>query len=215
MRRKLLSFFRRDDRVIAAAAAIAARLQNRIPERDLYDIGLPALHFAEKAWDGRGNFDSFAIQRIQWYILDELRRTRRLDVAMAAAAAELAAEQYGTSSSSPRGARRHGDDPEKSIEDMIDAGAANFALELLAADNVEEDVERMKLLRAVEELPPPEDKVVHGYYYEGKTFAELSRELNIGETTAFDAHARGLERLKQRLQRPPRPLLLRLTTAQE
>ena len=216
MKRKVLSWFRRDDRVSAAARAVATRIQHRISEGELYDIGLPGLHFAEKAWDGRGDFDAFAIQRISWYILDELRRARKHDVVVrAAASAELAAEQYALSETSPHATFHQEEDAAKSIEEMIEAGAANFAMELVAADDVEEDVERMKLRRAVEELPPPEDEVVHGYYYEGKTFAELSRDLNMGETTAVDAHARAIGRLKQRLQRPPRARVLRLASAQD
>ena len=49
----------------------------------------------------------------------------------------------------------------------------------------------------VDEMPTPEDKVMEAYYYKGMTFAEIGKELGMGETTAFECHARAMRRLRK------------------
>lgn len=187
----------RDRIVETAARMVSRRLHGRVPWEELYDLGLPGLHLAKTAWDGRGMFEAFAHQRIRWVIIDELRKQRRTSGPMAMAAAELAATQHARSVRQVAVSETPQEDAEGSIDDVVDGGAANFFVDVAAATVVEDDAERIRLRRAVDELPPPEDKIIDGYYYQGKTFAEISQELGMGETTANDAHARAVRRLKK------------------
>jgi RNA polymerase sigma factor (sigma-70 family) len=187
----------RDRIVETAARMVSRRLHSRVPWEELYDLGLPGLHLAKLAWDGRGMFEAFAHQRIRWVIIDELRKRRRTSGPMAMAAAELAATEHARSVREVAVSETAQEDAEGSIDDIVDGGGANFFVDVEAATVVEDDAERIRLRRAVKELPPPEDKVIEAYYYEGMTFAEIAEELGMGETTANDAHARAVRRLKK------------------
>lgn len=168
----------------------------RLPE--LYDLGLPGLATARAEWDGRGNFDAFAIQRIRWAMIDELRKRRRNPQSMALAAAELAAHQHGrtredvyATSTNPRAAA------EENIEEVVDSGAGSYAVDIDAAEAVETDSERMRLRRAVTDLPPPQDQVIHRHSYLGESFQEVSEALGIPRATVFDLYSKAVTALRR------------------
>ncbi len=187
----------RDRLVEIAARLLSRRLAGAEKWEDLYDLGLPGLHLAKTQWDGRGEFEPFAIERIRWAMLDELRKQKRGARSMAVAATELSARENGRPYAEVVRVEDPQHEAEISIDDVVDGGGANYHVDLAAADGVEKDADRMRLRRAVKELPTPEDKVMEAYYYKGMTFAEIGKELGMGETTAFECHARAMRRLRK------------------
>lgn len=185
----------RDRLTEIVARQVARRFAFRVPWEELYDLGLPAMHAAKQAWNGQGSFQPFAIQRIRWRILDELRKRRRDEEMIAAAAAELAARQHVLKEDQLHRSHRPQRDAEANIDEVLDGFGANYALDVEAGDVVPHDSERIRLRKAVEELPPPEDQVIHRYCYLGQTFDEVADHLGIGETTARDIHKRAVQRL--------------------
>ena len=170
---------------------------------DLYDLGVPGLAAAQAEWDGRGQFEAFAFQRIRWAIVDGLRKRRRDPLTMAVAAAELAAEQVPRTLQDIRGTTFDlKGAAEESIDEMVDAAGASFAVDVEGAERVEEDVNRLRLKRAISELPPPQDQVMERYIYLGETFEDVGKAVGLTAAGVCKMHARALRTLRTRLGDP-------------
>lgn len=186
------------DRVLEAMAKhLQGRFGNSIPWEELYDLGVPAIVKARAEWDGRGHREAFLMQRARWGILDALRKARRDARTMAVAATELSAREHVKTRDQLLRAQDPERDAEINIDEIVDNSAASYAIDIEAGERVPFDGERLRLRRAVEELPPPEDQVIHLYCYLGKTFEEVAKDLGIGESTVRDTHKRAIARLKR------------------
>lgn len=188
---------------------VASQMYRRVGDRtgltldDLYDLGVPGLATAHAEWDGRGHFEPFALQRIRWAIVDSLRRRRRDPLTKAMAAAELAAEQVPRTLQDIRGTTFNlKEEAEASIDEMVDAAGASFALDVEAEERVEEDVNRLRLKRAISELPPPQDQVMERYIYFGETFEDVGKAVGLTAAAVCKMHARALKALRRRLGDP-------------
>jgi RNA polymerase sigma factor for flagellar operon FliA len=51
--------------------------------------------------------------------------------------------------------------------------------------------------RIIETLPGPEQEIIYGCYFEGKTLAEVSEELGLSRSWTCRLHARALARLRE------------------
>jgi len=187
----------RDRLTETVARQLERRLGRSVPWEELYDMGLPALHAAKTAWNGQGRFEAFAMQRLRWKMLDELRKRRRDSQSMALAAAELAARRHALTEDQLHRSHAPQRDAELNIDDIVDSACASYAIDVAAGEVVPHDADRMRLRRAVEELPPPEDQVIDRYCYLGQTFEEVASHLGIGESTAMDIHGRAVKRLQR------------------
>jgi RNA polymerase sigma factor (sigma-70 family) len=177
--------------------------QTGLTVSDLYDMGVPGLATAQAEWDGRGQFEPFALQRIRWAIVDGLRKRRRDPLAMAMAAAELAAEQLPRTLADIRGAALDlREAAEECIDEVIDVAGANLAIDIEGAERVEDDVNRLRLRRAISELPPPQDEVMERYVYRGETFEDVGKAVGLTAAAVCKMHARALHALRLRLGDP-------------
>lgn len=175
----------------------------RLSVEDLYDLGVPGLARAHADWDGRGNFDPFAMQRIRWAIVDGLRKRSRDDLTMATAAAELSAEQTPRTLDDLRGATFDlKGAAEETLDEVVDMGGANLAMDLEGADAVEDDVNRIRLLRAISALPPPEDLIMERYTYHGDTFEEVGKAVGMSSAAACKIYAKAVRTLRRQLGDP-------------
>jgi RNA polymerase sigma factor for flagellar operon FliA len=190
----------RDRLVELTASAMATRLGGRRHFDELYDLGVFGLVSARREWDGRGQFEPFAMERIRWAMLDGLRQRRRDALGMARVAAELAAQQHARR---PQEVYAAGDGSqqiaEQNIDEIIEAAAANYAIDLDTA--VEHEAERMRIRRAISDLPPPQDQIFDRYYYEGQTFEEVADALGMKVTTVFELHVKGVQKLTRQFGR--------------
>lgn len=182
-------------------------MAGRIRWEEIYDLGVTALVEARAEWDGRGDFEAFAIQRVRWAMQDSLRKRRRDPVTLALSAAELAARQHDRSAAS---VARLGDEAqplaELSIQEVVDDAALNYSLDLGSLEEAEEDVERLHVRRAVKALTPPQDEVMERYVYKGETFAEVAEAMGLSTTAVFKIHAQAVRNLKAMLTAaPPKP----------
>ncbi len=191
---------RRDRLVEIAARLISRRTGGQVRWEEVYDLGVPAVVEAKADWDGRGNFEPFALERVRWAMLDGLRKNRREPVTMALAAAELAARQHARTADD---VARKGDEAEAiatlSVEDVLDDAGFNYALDLGGLRGAEQDTERARVRRAVKALPPPQDQVMERYVYQGDTFAEVATALGVSTTAVFKIHEAAVRTLKQKL----------------
>lgn len=165
------------------------RLGGRVSFEELYDLGVPGLAVAHHEWDGKGPFEPFAMARIRWAMIDELRKRRRDPVIMALTAVELSADNHShTAEELARAGGNVEDAAGESIDEIVDNAGGNLSVDVCGAERVEEDIERIRLRRAVKELPPPQDEVMDRYVYQGETFKEIGEALSLSGAAVFKIH---------------------------
>jgi RNA polymerase sigma factor for flagellar operon FliA len=155
-------------------------------------------------WDGRGDFETFALQRIDWAILRSLRRQvlRQNDQQVRAEAFALFAAQRAADALVGRD-----DDSRPNLLEWADATIRGFVLELGLADeasrdetdpdeDVERNVERVRLRQAISRLPPPEDRVLERHCYGDESFQDIGEALGLSKSTVGDIFQRGVRRLQ-------------------
>lgn len=147
---------------VAAVLEMVARQLHRffrgqVDRSELRSLGAAAATDARRRWDGRGSFEAFAAQRIEWGILRELKRQRRrdrraglLDEACALAAAGDAAERQAGRDRRERAAPKSeagvggagaaesgGADGGSFVKAFLDDMAAGFTVEVSAREAVD------------------------------------------------------------------------------
>lgn len=200
--------------ILPVASRLHARLGRGESLDDLCSMGRPAALEAARKWDGRGSFPAFTAQRIKWAILDGVRREQRsrpprdrrfaIELAMVASV-ERAADALVRVEDREGGAS---EDQRASLDAMLRNAAVAYTLERSAAAgdlavvadariDVDDDVERMRMRRAVLELPGAERAVVERYTYAEETFEEISEGLGMKRSTVFGLYWRAVERLRK------------------
>lgn len=210
-----------DDRVVEAerlVSPVAARIYRGIgrsvPLEDLCSMGRPAAVASAQKWDGRGSFPAFVAQRIKWAILDGVRheqkarplRDRRFAIQLGTlVSAERAADAL-LRVDAPDGDTS--EDRRSCLATLLRSAALSYAFERSAAvsdlsgiadarTDVEDEVERVRLRRAVGDLPDPQRAVVERHHYAGETFEEIAAALGMKRSTVFNLHGRAVERLRE------------------
>lgn len=212
------------------AAGISSRMAGPLDQEDVVSWGLFGLLDAVQTYDPgrRTKFESYAISKIRWSILDELRKVdplpRRARVRMREteqARAELA-QKLGRAPTEPEVARRLGVDFGKhralldrfaraqvgSLEARLECerGPGREMHDLLAdgaatdpASAAEAAEVRARLVRAIGDLSDQERVVTTFYYYEGLTLREIGCALHLTEGRISQILRRALLRLRQAL----------------
>ncbi len=178
---------------------------------------------------GKGvKFETYAVWRIKGAVLDQLRAldwasrsmrrkarnldgvTRKLDQKLGRAASDeevaremkLSRGDYFRMLDQVRGAvlvsldeARPGEDQEPTTlaDHLPDPGGINLEQRL------EEEEDKLALLRALHQLPEQERLVVSLYYYEHLTLKEIGRALGISESRVSQVHTRAMMRLRMRI----------------
>ncbi len=174
---------------------------------ELRSMGSLAAALAVQNWDGRGNFGDFALQRIRWGILDEVRkraRQMRLSDSRDEVSALVATERAADAAEATELPGFEG--PLPSVDSLLSDAVSGYALEVEAEDlpgegpeHVEHDVLRLRLRKAVETLPMVQRAVTERYLYHLDTFQEIGEALGITAASAFDAYNRAVRRLRRLL----------------
>ena len=174
-------------------------------------------------------FETYAVWRIKGAVLDQLRAldwasrsmrrkartldgvTQRLDQKLGRAATdhELARAMKMTRTDFYRlldqvrsavlvslDESRSGEDQEPGTlaDHLADPSAVNLE------ERLEEEENKLMLLRTLNQLPEQERLVVALYYYEHLTLKEIGRALGISESRVSQVHTRAMSRLRLRLQ---------------
>lgn len=183
--------------------------KGRVPVPELMSLGAAGATDALARWDGRGTFEPFAAQRIEWAILRELKRQSRRDDrasfrndVRALTAAEDATE---------RRVRRSppcADEGSSFVDELLQDMASGFTVEIMACDpdtvrdaesDVERDAERLRVRRVAKGLPETMADLIHRYYCRGETLEEMAEDLGLQKSTVFDRLNRALDQLRERL----------------
>lgn len=196
---------------VALAGQVAmqmhVRLRNYFQLDELKSLALTPALLAAREWDGRGSFAKFTVQRIRWALLTELRRERRQTRLLSRAgyhklvavtverAADLTAVTDDDAADPPPAA--------DVLAAMIRNAATAVTVELDASgmlpdphENVETNVERMRLRRAVAALPEAERMVIEQHGYHGATFEEIATASGVERSTLYSRYTRALDRLR-------------------
>ncbi|MFC4945391.1 FliA/WhiG family RNA polymerase sigma factor [Pseudonocardia sp. GCM10023141] len=211
--------------VHAVAGRLAASLPSYVDQSDLAQSGIFGLLDAVERFDPLRcpRFETYAAQRIRGAILDELRaqdwvprtvrgRMRELERAQerlegslhrAATDRELAAEM-GLPMRDLRGLAQQAQHP-VSVEALDEASGG--VSELLADGGAPDPMtvvqarETMRQLNlAVGQLGERDRTVIHLYYVENRTLAEIGRLLGVTESRVCQLHSRLVGRLRGRLE---------------
>ncbi len=212
------------------AAGISSRMAGPLDQEDVVSWGLFGLLDAVETYDPgrRTKFESYAISKIRWSILDELRKVdplpRRARVRMREteqARAELA-QTLGRAPTELEVARRLGVEFGKhralldrfaraqvgSLETRqeCERGPGREMHDLVAdgsatdpASAAEAAEVRARLVRAIGDLGEQERVVTTFYYYEGLTLREIGCALDLTEGRISQILRRALLRLRQAL----------------
>ncbi len=174
---------------------------------ELRSMGGPAATIALQRWDGRGHFGDFALQRVRWGILDELRKyARRMRLSDAAddVGALIAAERAADAAEAAEREGYEGGPP--SVDDLLDDAVTGYVADIDAAElpgegpeHVEHGAERLRLRREIASLPTVQRMVMERYLYELETFQQIGDALGITAASAFEAYNRALRRLRKLL----------------
>jgi RNA polymerase sigma factor (sigma-70 family) len=192
------------------ARQLFVRFRQEVPLDEIRSLAMPAAVAAAERWDGRGSLPKYVVQRARWAVLDGLRRERRRAALTQAASipqmAALNAERAAEVAAVVDEADTERAEPAAALQAFLRGAAASFTVDLDAAgalaapdphEDVEGNVDRMRVRRAVAELPEPERSVLERYGYAGETFEEIAAAGNLHRSTVFSAYARGVERLRQ------------------
>ncbi|MDX2086331.1 MAG: sigma-70 family RNA polymerase sigma factor [Kofleriaceae bacterium] len=202
------------------ANRVRAELRLAIDAGDLMGYGFTGLLEARSRFDeARGiPFAAFAHYRVRGAILDGVRQMARLPHSVH----RRLKEARGTSWALEELAAAQAAEPAEDLE-SLSAALYGFTKAVTAAfiaceiadedpDHVPDDtaespedaalsqLERARLRRALASLPKREREVIHAIYFEGKSLDDISREKDIGKTTAFRVHARALDLLQSALR---------------
>jgi RNA polymerase sigma factor for flagellar operon FliA len=151
------------------------------------------------------SFASFAQFRVRGAIYDGLRKTSLLPRTRYQQLKRAAEQQFQGCGSEPEST---GQDDTVLPVYMTPLGAADGddlpdPAWLRADDLLSRRYLALQVQKSIDTLPGPEQQIIRGHYYEGKTLAELSNELGLSPSWACRLHARALKRLRKNLHGKP------------
>lgn len=218
------------------AGRMCPRTNGPLDQEDVVSWGLLGLLAAVETYDPgrRTRFESYAVSKIRWSILDELRkvdplsRQARLRMRQAERARVELAQKLGRAPTEPEVALHLGVDFGEhralldryaraqvgSLEARSECGRGpGRELHDLIADRSATDPEsaaeaaevRARLVSAIEALGEQERVVTTFYYYEGLTLREIGGTLNLTEGRISQILRRALLHLRQSLSEGSRP----------
>lgn len=217
------------------AGRTSGRMTGPLDHEDIISSGLFGLLNAVETYDPgrRTKFESYAISKIRWSILDELRkldplsRRARLRAHQTERARDELVQKLGRTPTESELVRRLGISitehraflnqyaraQVRSLEARPDAqGGPYGGLHDLIGDHAATDPEsaaevaevRARLVRAIQGLGEQERVVTTFYYYEGLTLREIGRALNLTEGRISQILHRALMRLRDSLSEESR-----------
>jgi RNA polymerase sigma factor FliA len=218
------------------AGRISARMSGVVDQEDVVSWGIVGLLDAVESYDPvrRTKFESYAISKIRWSILDELRkadplpRRVRLRVREVERARGELAQRLGHAPTEEEVAWELGVGIEEhlaflercsraqvgSLEARLEGpdGGAGGTLHELVPDRSATDPEsaaemaevRLRLTQAIGELGERERVVTTFYFYEGLTLREIGNALDLTEGRISQILRRALTQLRRALSENPR-----------
>jgi RNA polymerase sigma factor for flagellar operon FliA len=213
--------------VEALARRVASSMPHSIELGDLVQDGMIGLIDAAHRFDeSRGiKFETFAERRVRGAMIDALRKdawprgVRRLRRELEAARETLRRE-LGCEPSIADLAARVGADEERLGRAIVRINTIESTSPLAAADGMEdmsrpailappetpspdqlyeEDEVRRRVRAAIALLPPRERKVIGLYYFREVTMKEIGATIGVNESRVSQLHARAVQRLRQTL----------------
>lgn len=203
------------------ARQMMSHVGSDIPFEELQGIAREALTVAARGFDeSRGvPFRRYANLRVKGGVIDGIRQRgalpRRVYKALRALESAnfvqeaLVEDQAGAPTPTP-------EEADAKVGQYLNQAAVAMAMSFLSIRSIdkaldvadtegtpEEQVTRAELLSKMEDamkgLSKEEAAVIQGHYYEGKTVAEIGRELGLSKSWACRIHARAIEEISSRL----------------
>lgn len=203
--------------VRSLAHRLKAQLDLSCDLDELIAFGLRGLVEASRRFDpSRGvQFNTFAYYRVRGAILDGVRDMAYLPrrahaIRRAVEAGDRVLEDLGESrAAAPPGTRTTREDAAAAIDDTLGKLSAAYVMASVGQDleppaTPEEELlevaEADRVRAALDVLPERERALVEGFYFEGRRFDEVARELGISKSWASRLHTRALGRLREALE---------------
>ncbi|MEM1418645.1 MAG: sigma-70 family RNA polymerase sigma factor [Myxococcota bacterium] len=202
-------------------AKIVTRLRSRYDLRgewdDLMAYGFKGLLEARERFDpSRGvRFEAFAYYRVRGAIIDGVRAsgwlpTRAYRRLKAAQAALYVGEEAAVARAADPARRKDRERSAAALRDAVGKLTTSFLATALGQEDdrpdespeaiVLHDETKQRLRALLRELPPREAALVRGYYFEGRRFDHIARELGISKSWASRLHGKALARLREGLE---------------
>ncbi len=180
---------------------------------ELQAVARPVIVEAARAWEpGRAPFAPYLVQRLQWAMIDEARRTRRGRKIRARAAACAALERLAedaAESEAPGAPLRTEAEYQADLGQLLARRAAAMAVGLTSlpdtdrhADDRETPEEKLRreelrrdMRRAIETLPDRQRALVQRHYFEEERFEAIAADLGVSKSWASRLHTQAMDAL--------------------
>lgn len=206
-----------------AAGRVAARSPGSLDQQEILSWGILGLLDAVETFDaGKGaKFETYAISKVKWAILDEMRRLDPLprrerqrvresrktresleqELKRVPTEGEVAERMDVTVKDHHQFLNRYRQSQTLSLESGIEAG---FELHQVIADHLSETPDeaveaeeiRQKLIEAIKDLAERERVVTTFYFYEGLTLREIGKALDLTEGRISQILRKALSKLR-------------------
>lgn len=203
--------------VISIARRVRREFDLTCEESDLVAFGFQGLLEAHSRFDpSRGvQFNTFAYYRIRGAVLDGVRAMaflprRAYAKLKAAEAADTLLEETGEANAQrPAGTQASTESRAEAMDQSLAQLTASFILSAVGQDessqpaSAEESLisagDQRRVRDALEKLPERERALVQGFYFEGRQFDEVAKDLGISKSWASRLHTKALELLRDAL----------------
>ncbi|WP_119067968.1 FliA/WhiG family RNA polymerase sigma factor [Rubrobacter indicoceani] len=217
-----------------AAGRVTARSTGSLDQEEILSWGIVGLLDAVETFDaGKGaKFETYAISKVKWAILDEMRRLDPLprrerqrvresqraresleqELRRAPTEVEVAEKMGVETGDHQRFLSRYRQSQTLSLESGIESGTdGGFELHQVIADHLSEtpdeaaeaDEMRRNLTEAIRNLAERERIVTTFYFYEGLTLREIGKALNLTEGRISQILRQALNKLRAALTGTP------------
>lgn len=164
-------------------------------------------------WDGRGTFMKYVGQRAKWGVLNGMKRevslARRLGAAALRGAAIYCVEETSALTAFVDEAANEPPSAQQALTAFFRRAALRYTAELDASgppsvpdprEDVEANVDRMRLRRAVAALPEPGRSIVERHDYGGETFEEIGAFFGVPRTTVYAHYVTAQDLLRREFE---------------
>ena len=203
--------------VRSIAIKVMTQLDLRVEVDDLVAFGNRGLLEAKMRYDAsRGiQFNTFAYYRIRGAMIDGVRQMAYLPARIhklrtAAEATDRIAESAAETRAASPESRSDAGATVKALDDALGRATAAFIMSVVGqgeddAPETPEDAylaaeQRVRVTAALSKLPEREAALVKGFYFEGRQFDDVAKELGISKSWASRLHTKALDILRTAME---------------
>jgi len=207
-----------DEVIRAIAAKLKSQFKLSCELQELVSLGYQGLLEAKQRFDpSKGvSFRAFAFYRIRGAMIDGVRKMAHLPPRIharlkAALAEDDVSEPLHRAQNVQASCRPNVERTLETLEGALASIATAYVVACVATPNERRDYQspdedlltqqsESRVAAAISMLPAQEQVIVRGFYFEGRKFEEIARELGLSKSWVSRIHARALSLMREHLE---------------